>query len=176
LLFLWLGALPNTVQRVRAVHKSASSRPSGTVLKKEDYFKFEATSYSGPSWRGRVAEPGLETGLSGPGIVYGSVHEVRREHQLPLEEISDHATLFLPYPIDFPTNSTTQILVLRNQIERDNTSAYDCAAFKIGPEEFLIFNTGLHAEIKCTLEKGSIEINPRSGAKSCSSTDQGWLN
>ena len=147
------------VQRIRAVHKSASSRPSGTVLKKEDYFKFEATSYSGPSWTGRVAEPSLRTRLSGPGIVYGSVPEIRSEHQLLLEELSDYATLFLPNPIDFPTNSATQTLVLRNQIERNNASAYDCAAFKIGPEEFLIYNTGLHAEIECTLEKGSIDAN-----------------
>jgi hypothetical protein len=78
-------------------------------LRQPDYFKLEITSFSGPSWRAMVAEPNLRTGLSGPGIAYGSVHEIRREHQLPGEELGDYAFLFLPNRIDFPTNSTTQI-------------------------------------------------------------------
>jgi hypothetical protein len=147
------------IRCLQVARESASNRPSGTILKDEDYFKLKISPYSGGSWEGMVADPNFRTGLSGPGIVYGSVHEVRREHHLPGEELSDYASLFLPNRIDFPANSTTQTLVLRNQIERNNTLAHDSAVFRIGREEFLIYNNGIHAEIECTLEKGSIGIN-----------------
>jgi hypothetical protein len=147
-----------------AVHKlfvqwNTSRRLAGSILRDEDFFQMQAISFSGPTWVGRVAEPNIQSGLSGTGAVDGTLYEIRRKTELPVEVPHDSATLYIPNQLEFPKNAVTETKLLRFGREAGIHSSRNSAEINIGAEQIHLYPSEGHTEIECRFEKGGISRN-----------------
>jgi hypothetical protein len=86
-------------------------RPAGTVLRKEDSFSLRGTSYDGQIFSGETIDPGTGGSLGGPGMVSGTLLELRSVKTVgnrPSVE-RDYVTFHLPGTLKFPALTMTQI-------------------------------------------------------------------
>jgi hypothetical protein len=144
---------------VHQMHKQriGGRRHVGSILRDEDFLEIRAFPISGQKWVGRVTEPSIRSGLSGLGVAYGELYEIRRVSKQAWNLSRDFATLYLPKHIEFPKNATTQTTVFRYGKEASGrTSSRDSARMEAGEEEIHIHLIQGHTEIKCCVEKGGI--------------------
>jgi hypothetical protein len=130
----------------------------GVVLSEEYFFEVVATSYNEGVWRGRTMLPHSGGTLGQPGLVGGTLSELRFEQDEAANEV-DHATFLLPGKLDFPVLEYTQRPEIRKSSSGPGTLTRDHSSFAIGTEEFVFYHEENHTELHCRFEAGSIAKN-----------------
>lgn len=130
----------------------------GVVLSEEHFFELVATFYNEGVWRGRTMLPHSGGTLGQPGLVGGTLSELRLEQDEAPNEV-DRATFFRAGKLDFPVLEYTQRPEIRRSSSGPSTITRDHSSFKIGAEEFVFYHEENHTELHCRLEPGSIAKN-----------------
>jgi hypothetical protein len=130
----------------------------GVILSGEHFFELIATSYNDGVWRGRTTTPQPGGTLGQPGLVGGTLSELRFEQDEPPNEV-DRVTFFLPGKLDFPALEYTKRPEIRKSSSGPGTITRDHSSFQIGAEEFVFYHEENHTELHCRFEPGSIAKN-----------------
>jgi hypothetical protein len=130
----------------------------GLILPEEQFFQLIATSYNEGVWRGRVTTPHSGGTLGQPGLVGGTLSELRSEQDEAQTDF-DRARLYLPGQLGFPTLEFTQ----RTESRRSSLGSVrvdrDHSRFTIDTEEFVFSQKEDYTELNCRFESGSIAKN-----------------
>jgi hypothetical protein len=124
----------------------------------EHFFQLIATSESEGVWHGRVTTLYSGGELGEPGLVGGTLSELRSERD-GAQTDSDWATLFLPRQLDFPALKYTERTEIRKSSLCTVSFTRDKSKFTIDAEEFVLSHKENHTELECRFELGSIDAN-----------------
>jgi len=131
---------------------------AGLPLSEEQFFQLVATSYNEGVWHGRVTTPRSGGTLGQPGIVGGTLSELRSERDEAQTDF-DRATFFLPGRLDFPALEFTERTEMRKSSLGAVSVTRDHSKFTVAAEEFVFSHEENYTELDCRFEPGSITAN-----------------
>jgi hypothetical protein len=135
----------------------AAFRNLGSVLPKEEYVVFRATTFDGDIWTTTIArDPHIGGPVGGAGVVAGYAFIL--ENAKPAEASSrEYARFYIPGKVNFPALFWTDTVSRGPEdIVRPLRRARNWAQFESGGDLFTLYYEGNHTMICCELTAGGI--------------------
>jgi hypothetical protein len=132
-------------------------RSPGSVLPKEEYVAFQATTFGRDVWTSAVAQdPQIAGTVGGAGIVSGYAFTLKNTK--PAEANGrEYVRLYVPGKVTFPALFWTDTVSRGpGETQRLLRGARDWAQFESGEERFILCHEGSHTEIFCDLTTGAV--------------------
>jgi hypothetical protein len=151
------------------VDEFSRMRPAGTVLRKEDSFSLRGASYDGHIFSGETIDPGTGGALGGPGMVSGTLLELRSVKTVgyrPSVE-GDYVTFHLPGTLKFPALTVTETNKTRGGELVNFHATRDYVTFKINEEEFSLSPKAEHVVLNCSFASGVDAIGKNRHLRIC---------